>query len=67
MLVSSIGLLATTLTSHALVWGNVVEIEHAETVTKDFYLRKIAPIGATMALTLAFGNAVYAKLFLVQL
>jgi hypothetical protein len=44
-----------------------VEIEHAETVTKDFYLRKIAPIGATMALTLAFGNAVYAKLFLVQL
>lgn len=36
-----------------------VKLEHKDKVTNTFYARNVMPVGITMALTLACGNAVY--------
>lgn len=40
-------------------WFGAVKLEHKEKVTNQFYMRNMMPVGVTMALTLACGNAVY--------
>lgn len=60
MFLSGLGLAASSLVSHLLVRVfKVVELQHANKVTTVFYLRNLLPVGASHALTLAFGNAVY--------
>lgn len=63
LVVSSIGLAATSVLSHFVVRVlKTVELEHKEKVTNRFYLRNMVPVGIAMAATLAFGNAVYLHL-----
>eukprot|EP00511_Aplanochytrium_stocchinoi_P006909 CAMPEP_0204828794 /NCGR_PEP_ID=MMETSP1346-20131115/6726_1 /ASSEMBLY_ACC=CAM_ASM_000771 /TAXON_ID=215587 /ORGANISM="Aplanochytrium stocchinoi, Strain GSBS06" /LENGTH=367 /DNA_ID=CAMNT_0051958125 /DNA_START=293 /DNA_END=1396 /DNA_ORIENTATION=- len=62
MLVSCLGLITTSIVSHLLVRFQFVQLQHRDVVTKDFYLKRIVPVGITLALTLSFGNAVYIHL-----
>jgi len=65
MAVASLGLISTSIFSHAIVLSKCskfVELEHTETVTTRFYLTRVVPVGVTMALTLALGNTVYLHL-----
>ena len=63
MFVSCLGLITTSFVSHFLVGvARVVELKHRNVVTREFYMKRIVPVGVTLALTLSFGNAVYIHL-----
>lgn len=61
IVVSSMGVVSTALFTHLLVYFNVAALQPSSTstITRSFYLRNIFPVGFCLALTLAFGNAVY--------
>lgn len=59
MCLSGLGLLFTTFVCVLLVQLGWVELEHRERITPAFALKNLLPVGAAMACTLSFGNAVY--------
>lgn len=60
MALSGLGLVGASLTATVLIKVvRLVEPQHRHLVTPQFMLYNLAPIGATMAGTLACGNAVY--------
>ena len=60
MALSGLGLLFSSTTCTLLVHAcGAVKLQQREVVTGSFYLWNLVPVGACMASTLAFGNAVY--------
>lgn len=59
MCLSGLGLLFTTVVCLVVVQLRWVELEHRERITPAFALKNLLPVGAAMACTLSFGNAVY--------
>jgi len=59
MALSGLGLIFSSLVSSLLVGCSCVRLEHRKMITPSFFLRNLVPIGASMAATLAAGNAVY--------
>lgn len=57
MLLSSLGLVTSALVTHIAALLGFVRPRQRETMTRAFFLRNIAPVGACHALTLAAGNA----------
>jgi len=46
--------------SHLLVRVfRVVDLQHQDKISTQFYTRNVLPVGVSHALTLSFGNAVY--------
>lgn len=62
MALSGLGLLFSSAVSLILVTSGAVQLEHAQEVTRGFYLRNLVPVGLMSATTLAAGNAVYLHL-----
>lgn len=63
MCLSSLGLVFTSLMSHALVRLGKVKLNHAETVAnRKFWTRNVLPVGFMTSITLFCGNAVYLHL-----
>ena len=59
MCLSGLGLLFTTVVCVIIVQLGWVELKHRERITPAFALKNLLPVGAAMACTLSFGNAVY--------
>lgn len=59
MMLSGLGLIATSMVCFVLVCTGCVKLEHSELITRQFFLRNLMPVGASLAMTFACGNAVY--------
>lgn len=59
MALSGLGLLFSSVVSVALVQSGLVQLDKSSKISCSFYVRNLIPIGASMAVTLAAGNAVY--------
>mmetsp|Transcript_26219 Transcript_26219/g.66583 ORF Transcript_26219/g.66583 Transcript_26219/m.66583 type:complete len:342 (-) Transcript_26219:390-1415(-) len=59
MAISGLGLLFSSAVSFFLVHGGCVRRENAAMITRQFCVCNLVPIGASLATTLATGNAVY--------
>uniref|UniRef100_A0A6U0Y8D2 Sugar phosphate transporter domain-containing protein n=1 Tax=Rhizochromulina marina TaxID=1034831 RepID=A0A6U0Y8D2_9STRA len=59
MLLSSLGLTFAAVVAHLMAAVGVITIGKQEIVTRDFWMRRVLPVGACHAATLAFGNAQY--------
>lgn len=59
MFLSGLGLLSSSLAAHIAVRVFKVELQQQKKITWAFYFRNVLPVGASQALTLAAGNAVY--------
>lgn len=59
MALSGLGLLSTWAVSVALVCFGFVRLENRDVVTRQFFLRNLLPVGASLATTYACGNTVY--------
>ncbi|KAL3913240.1 MAG: hypothetical protein SGPRY_008053 [Prymnesium sp.] len=59
MALSGLGLLFSSAVSVGLVKTGVVQLEQSSQISRGFYFTNLLPIGASMAATLAAGNAVY--------
>ena len=59
MMLSSLGLLTTSVFCLLLVLTGCVELKHRDAVTRQFFVRNLLPVGASLAMTFACGNAVY--------
>ncbi|EGD82822.1 hypothetical protein PTSG_03472 [Salpingoeca rosetta] len=55
--VGTAGTLAATLLTHMIVHVRKMELPHAQTVTSEFYLWRVMPVGLFGALSICFGNA----------
>jgi len=62
MTLSGLGLLFTSVVCVSVVSLGWVKLEHRERVTLPFACSNLMPVGAAMASTLSFGNAVYLHL-----
>ena len=62
MTLSGLGLLFTSVVCVSVVGLGWVKLEHRERVTLPFACSNLMPVGAAMASTLSFGNAVYLHL-----
>ena len=62
MTLSGLGLLFTSVVCMSVVGLGWVKLEHRERVTLPFACYNLMPVGAAMACTLSFGNAVYLHL-----
>ena len=59
MAISALGLVSTWAVSATLVGGRCETLEQREHITRQFFVRNLLPVGATLATTYACGNAVY--------
>lgn len=59
VILSSLGLITTTLCTHLAYNTGKLALPKEHIVTLDFFLKKVCPIGALHAATIAFGNAQY--------
>lgn len=62
MCLSGLGLFFTSVVCVSVVALGWVKLEHRERVTLPFACSNLMPVGAAMASTLSFGNAVYLHL-----
>ena len=59
MILSGFGLMTTATVCLLLVCSGCVKLEHGDVVTRQFFVRNLLPVGASLAMTYACGNAVY--------
>jgi drug/metabolite transporter (DMT)-like permease len=59
MFISGLGVVASAVFSRLIIMSGAVKLQHGNTVTWDFYARKILPVGFCMSATLYFGNVAY--------